>query len=376
MNTSVSVDLGDRSYDIHIGRHLLGRAGSLVGPLLGASRVFVVTDENLARLHLGSLTASLEAAGIDHACAVLPPGEATKSFGELERLLDLMLAARCERSTPIVALGGGVIGDLAGFAASILLRGVPFIQVPTTLLAQVDSSVGGKTAINAARGKNLVGSFYQPRLVLADVDALATLPEREVKSGYAEVVKYGLIDDAPFFAWLETNGAALLGGDAECRAVAVTACCRAKARIVAADEREEGGRVVLNLGHTFAHALETEAGFGTLLTHGEAVSLGLVFAFDLSVRLGLCPPADLERLVAHLAALAMPVRLPPLPGRLWQSERLLAHFASDKKVKDGRVPFVLAKRIGQSFLCREVPPVTVRAVLDDAIRTAAEGGAP
>jgi 3-dehydroquinate synthase len=277
-----------------------------------------------------------------------------------------MLAARCERTTTVVALGGGVVGDVAGFAASILLRGLPFVQIPTTLLAQVDSAVGGKTGINTARGKNLIGSFHQPRLVLADTDLLATLPDRQVKSGYAEVVKTALIDDARFFAWLEANGAALLAGDGRRRARAVLRCCAAKARIVAADEREEGARALLNLGHTFAHALEAESGYGDLLTHGEAVSIGLVLAFALSVRLGLCPPADAARLKAHLAHLAMPVGLPPLPGRAWQADRLIGHLAGDKKVRDGRAAFVLARGIGQAFVCRAVPEAAVKAVLDDA----------
>jgi 3-dehydroquinate synthase len=375
ITSPISVALGDRSYEIHIGRRLLGQAGTLIKPLLATPKVFVVTDENVARLHLEALAASLDAAGIEHAYAILPPGEATKNFAELERLLDAMLAARSERGTPIVAFGGGVVGDLAGFAASVLLRGVPLVQMPTTLLAQVDSSVGGKTGINTRRGKNLIGSFHQPRLVLADVDVLATLPEREVKSGYAEIVKYGLIDDPGLFAWLEANGARLLAGDADRRASAVLACCQAKARIVGIDEREAGGRTLLNLGHTFAHALEAEAGYGIRLTHGEAVSIGLVLAFDLSTRLGLCPPADLARLVAHFEALTMPVRLPALDGRRWEAERLVEHLASDKKVRDGRVTFVLAKGIGRSFLCREVPPAAVRAVFEDAVRAAVEGEA-
>ena len=362
------LDLGPRSYDIHIGSRLLGRAGPLMRPLLVAPRVFIATDETVARLHLAGLQASLAAAGIAQQTMVLPPGEQSKGFATLERLLDGMLEAGCERATTVIAFGGGVIGDLAGFAASILMRGVPFIQIPTTLLSQVDSSVGGKTGINTPRGKNLVGSFYQPRLVLADIDLLATLPARELASGYAEVVKYGLIDDAPFFAWLEGNGAALLAGDAEARRHAVRVSCAAKARIVAADEREAGGRALLNLGHTFGHAMEAEAGFGEALHHGEAVAIGMVLAFDLSVRLGLCPPPDLARLRRHLDGSGLPTRLPP---GSWDADRLLDHFARDKKVKDGRVAFILTRGIGRAFQTSEVPADLLRAVVADAVAEAA-----
>ena len=269
--------------------------------------------------------------------SVLPAGEQTKSFRHLESLLDAMLEARCERGTTIVAFGGGVIGDLAGFAASILLRGVPFMQIPTTLLSQVDSSVGGKTGINTEQGKNMVGSFYQPRLVLADIGVLASLPERERRAGYAEVVKYGLIDDPAFFAWLEGNAAALLAGDVDIGRQAVHDQLRGQGPH--RRRRRTGGRAagLLNLGHTFAHALEAEGGYGELLLHGEAVSIGLVLAFELSVRLELCPPADLDRLRLHLTALGLPVDLPPPGKRSWKAGRLMDHFASDKKVQDGRV---------------------------------------
>ncbi|MDR3437013.1 3-dehydroquinate synthase [Telmatospirillum sp.] len=367
MIAPITVALGDRSYDIHVGPGLLAVAGTLMLPLLPSRRVFVVTDETLEGLHLEALKESLDAAGIENHGVVLPAGEQTKSFAHLESLLDAMLEARCERSTTVVAFGGGVIGDLTGFAASVLLRGVPFVQIPTTLLSQVDSSVGGKTAVNTRQGKNLVGSFYQPRLVLADVDVLATLPPRELKAGYAEVVKYGLIDEPAFFDWLEINAAALLAGNRSASVRAVETCCRAKARIVGGDERESGQRGLLNLGHTFAHALEAEGGYGELLLHGEAVSIGLRLAFDLSVELGLCPPADRDRLLRHLSALTMPVDLPPLPDRSWDADRLVAHFGKDKKVKDGRVTFVLAHGIGQAFLSPDVPAEAVKSVLAAAI---------
>jgi 3-dehydroquinate synthase len=374
MIETLRLDLGPRSYDIQVGSGLLADAGSLMRPLLAAPRVFVVTDRNVERLHLARLSASLDAAGLAHPTIVVEPGERAKSFQQLEQLLEQLLAAGCERSTTLVAFGGGVIGDLVGFAASILLRGVPFIQIPTTLLAQVDSSVGGKTGINSTTGKNLVGSFHQPRLVLADIDMLGTLDARDLRSGYAEVVKYGLIDDPGFFAWLEAHAAALLAGDQTARRHAVLTSCAAKARIVGADEREGGVRALLNLGHTFAHALEAETGYGDALRHGEAVSIGLVLAFAVSARLGLCPADDVGRLRRHLESIAMPVALPALPGVRWTVEGIERHFVHDKKVKDGRVAFVLARGIGQAFQAREVPADMVRAVLEDAVAATAHGG--
>jgi 3-dehydroquinate synthase len=367
---TIPVALGERSYDILVGAGLLDQAGVRLLPHLNSSKVFVVTDDTLEGLHLDRLKDSLDDAGIENHGVVLPAGEQTKSFAHLESLLDAMLEARCERGTTIVAFGGGVIGDLTGFAASILLRGVPFVQIPTTLLSQVDSSVGGKTAINTRQGKNLIGSFYQPRLVLADISLLSTLPAREVKAGYAEVVKYGLIDEPAFFDWLEMNAAAVLAGHPEAAVKAVETSCRAKARIVAGDERESGQRALLNLGHTFAHAFEAEGGYGELLLHGEAVSIGLGLAFDLSVELGLCPAADRDRLRRHLAGLGMPVDLPPLPNGEWRADRLMEHFAKDKKVKDGRVTFVLARGIGRSFLSADVPAQAVESVLGAAIERA------
>jgi len=355
------VELAERGYDIHIGTGLIDRAGELMAPVMRSKRAFIVSDDQVAPLYLGRLEASLDAAGIGHTAKVLPAGEGTKTFSHLEALMDAMLAAKVERSTMVVALGGGVIGDLAGFAAAICLRGVDFVQIPTTLLAQVDSSVGGKTGINARQGKNLIGSFHQPRLVLADIAALDTLPRRQVLAGYAEIAKYGIIGDEPFFAWLEDNGAKVVDGDEAARRHAVAVSCRAKATIVGADERESGDRALLNLGHTFGHALEAEIGFSDELLHGEAVAIGMVIAMRLSVALDLAPEADAQRLERHLGDLGLPTGLPP--QRHWDVDRLLHHMAGDKKVADGKVTFVLAHGIGRSFLARDVPAEAVRTVL-------------
>ena len=356
--TEIRVELGARGYDILVGSGLMDDAAQHLARVIAEKRVFVVTDENLARTHWPRLERALAEAGIDRPHIVLPPGEHTKSFAQLERLLDSLLAHKPERRSILVALGGGVIGDLVGLAASLLLRGVDFVQIPTTLLAQVDSAVGGKTGIDTRHGKNLVGSFHQPRLVLADLDALATLPARELHAGYAEVVKYGLIDDAAFFAWLEANGAAVLSGDRTAQAHAVVTSLKAKARIVAADEREGGVRALLNLGHTFGHAIEAALSFDSLL-HGEAVGLGLGLAFDLSVRLGLCPASDAGRVRAHLAQTGLPTRIPQgLPAG-----RLIELMGQDKKVAGGRITFILARGIGQSFVAREVPLASVREAL-------------
>jgi 3-dehydroquinate synthase len=365
----VRLDLAERSYDIHIGGGLLARAGELIAPLLRQKRLFVVADRQVAELHLAPLLAALHGSGIATEHYLVPPGEAAKSFAQLEELIEAILATAPERSTTLLAFGGGVVGDLTGFAAAILLRGVPFVQMPTTLLSQVDSSVGGKTAINSRHGKNLIGAFHQPKLVLADIDLLATLPARELASGYGEVMKYGLIDDAPFFAWLEQNGKALLAGDAEARRQAVHHSVCAKARIVAADERESGRRALLNLGHTFGHALEAETGFSQVLLHGESVALGCLMAFDLSARLGLCPPADFERLRRHLEAVGLPTRLPRLAAG-WDAERFHGHFAHDKKVADGRLTFILARGIGDSFISRDVPAAALRALVADWVKGA------
>ena len=363
---TLRVELGERGYDILVGADLIAHAGRHMKPVLPRPRVVVITDETVAKLHLAALTASLDQAGIAHGTIVLPAGEATKDFAHLERLIEELLGQRVERSTMLVALGGGVIGDISGFAASIALRGLDFVQIPTTLLAQVDSAVGGKTAINTKRGKNLVGAFHQPRLVLADTGALSTLPKRELLAGYAEVVKYGLIDDAPFFAWLEENGPALIAGDASLLRHAVARSCAAKARIVAMDERETGPRALLNLGHTFGHALEAEAGYGGSVLHGEAVAAGMVMAFDLSVRLGLCPAEDAARVRRHLAAVGLPTGAQILGPAGRNADRLIDHMRQDKKVKDGRVTFILARGIGKSFIAHDVELDEVRRMLDSA----------
>jgi len=360
---TLSVALAERSYDIHIGPGLIDRAGELMLPVMRGKRAFVVTDDSVAPLYLNRVLAALSREGIDHLHTVLPHGESTKDFPHLEALVDAMLEARCERSTMVVALGGGVVGDLTGFAASILQRGLDFVQVPTTLLAQVDSSVGGKTGINTRHGKNLVGAFHQPRLVLADTSALTSLPRRQVLAGYAEVVKYGCIDEPEFFSWLEENGFQVIVGEEKARRHAVAVSCRAKARIVAEDEREGGVRALLNLGHTFGHALEAETGFGGELLHGEAVAIGMVMAFRLSARLGLAPAEDAARLERHLAKVGLPTGLNR--NRAWDVDRLLHHMAGDKKVKDGKVTFVLARGIGQSFLTRDVPEQALREMLQD-----------
>lgn len=368
---TIRVDLAGRSYDIAIGPGLIDQTGALCRPLLAAPRVTIVSDETVAPLYGARLAASFDKAGIKTASVTVPAGEGSKEFSAFGRLMNELLDKRPDRKTTLVALGGGVVGDLTGFAAAVLLRGVDFIQIPTTLLAQVDSSVGGKTGINTRHGKNLVGAFYQPRLVLADTDVLDTLPKRELLAGYAEVAKYGLIDAPAFFDWCEVNGAAVLAGDAAKRTYAIEQSCLAKARIVAADERETTDlRALLNLGHTFGHALEAETGFGSELLHGEAVGTGMVMAFDLSARLGLCPPADAERVRRHLGSVGLPMRLRAIGGdnrRKWDAARLIDHMRGDKKAADGRLTFVLVRGIGKAFVSREVDEKALRGMLDDAI---------
>jgi 3-dehydroquinate synthase len=363
----IAVALGPRSYDILVGRNLINNAAAHIGPLLGRRHVVIVTDAHVARLHLEPLEQALKAGGIAVDSVILPAGEATKSFVELERLCGLLLELKVERTSTLVALGGGVIGDLTGFAAAIVLRGISFVQIPTTLLAQVDSSVGGKTGINMPHGKNLVGAFYQPRLVLADTGTLDTLKRRELLAGYAEIVKYGLIDEPDFFTWLETNGVDVIEGDEAARRHAIGVSCRAKARIVGADERESGARALLNLGHTFGHALEAECGFSDELLHGEAVAIGMVMAFDLSATLGLCLQEDAARVQRHLASVGLPTSPLALQGRVWTAERLIEHMGRDKKVKDGRIGFVLARGIGRCFHPAEVDPAALSASLNAAI---------
>jgi 3-dehydroquinate synthase len=363
----LTVDLGQRSYDILVGEGLAAAAGRHLRGVLSQPRTIIVTDSNVAPLYLGQVEASLDEAGIAHDALVLPAGEATKDFAHLEDLTDKLLEARVERNTTLIALGGGVIGDIVGFAAAITLRGVPFVQMPTTLLAQVDSSVGGKTGINSRHGKNLVGAFYQPRLVIADTGTLDTLPRRELLAGYAEVAKYGLIDSPEFFAWLEARGDKLVAGDTEARRHAVITSCTAKAAVVAEDERETGRRALLNLGHTFGHALEAETGYGAALLHGEAVAIGMVMAFDLSVRLGLCPAEDAGRVRRHLADMGLPVGLDGLAAPSWSAERLLTHMGLDKKVHDGRLTFILTRGIGQAFITGDVAEEALGAALEEAL---------
>ncbi len=369
--STVKVDLAGRAYDIVIGPGLVDKVGELSAGLVPSRRVIVVSDETVAPLYGARVCASFAKAGIEAAILTVPAGEGSKDFGGFGRLMNQLLDARPDRKTVLVALGGGVVGDLAGFAAAVLLRGVDFIQVPTTLLAQVDSSVGGKTGINTRHGKNLVGAFYQPRLVVADTGALDTLPRRELLAGYAEVAKYGLIDDPAFWAWCEQNGAAVLDGDAGKRTYAIEQSCRAKARIVAADERETTDlRALLNLGHTFGHALEAETGFGPDLLHGEAVGAGMAMAFDLSAMLGLCPKEDAMRVRRHLASVGLPVRLRAIGGdnrRSWNAARLIEHMRGDKKAEAGRLAFILARGIGNAFVTREVDERTLGALLDQAI---------
>jgi len=351
---TVTVDLADRRYDIVVGEDVFARSGELMAPVLRQKRVIVITDENVGKLHLDTLTMSLDRAGIAHEAIVLPAGEQTKDFGHLEDLMNRILDAGIERRTTLVALGGGVIGDITGLAAAIALRGIDFIQIPTTLLAQVDSSVGGKTGINTRHGKNLVGAFHQPRLVIADTSILDTLPERELLAGYAEVVKYGLLGDAEFFRWLEGNGAAVRDGDPDARRHAVVESCRAKAAIVAADERETGQRALLNLGHTFGHALEAETGMGDTLLHGEGVAIGMALAFDLSVQLGHCAAVDADLVRRHLAAIGLPTTPAHALGNIWSGKALIDHMATDKKVEDGMLTFILARGIGDAFISRDV----------------------
>ncbi|NNC73692.1 MAG: 3-dehydroquinate synthase, partial [Sphingomonadaceae bacterium] len=325
----------------------------------------IIADENVAPTHLVTLRSSLTAAGIESETIVLPAGESTKSWDHLESLTDRLLEIGIERGEHIVALGGGVIGDLTGFAAAILKRGCGFVQIPTTLLAQVDSSVGGKTAINSRAGKNLVGAFHQPGFVLIDPNVLATLPPREMRAGYAEIVKYGLIDDAEFFEWCEANGGALLSHDKDAQHEAIARSVASKARIVAEDERElSGKRALLNLGHTFGHALEAETGFSEALLHGEAVAAGITLAFRYSVRLGLCEPADAERVAAHFSRVALPSDLESA-GVTASGADLIAHMAHDKKMIGRTLPFLLTKGVGQTFLSRDVQLDDVAAFLNE-----------
>jgi 3-dehydroquinate synthase len=369
MTEKVHVALGERSYDVHIGAGLLDRAGELLAPAAGktarAGPLPVVTDQNLATLHYPRLAGSLEGSGFSPAPIVLPAGEQTKSFVYLEQLIDALLALEIERGGLIVAFGGGVIGDLTGFAAGVLKRGIAFAQLPTTLLSQVDSSVGGKTAINTPRGKNLVGVFHQPRIVIADIATLETLPKRELLGGYAEVMKYGLLGDPEFFSWLESNAEKALAGDQAAMARAVTHSVEMKAGIVGRDEREQGERALLNLGHTFGHALEAATGYADRLTHGEGVALGCVLAFKLSTRLGLCPPDDAARVEAHLSRAGFRTSVAQVPGGAPHPSTLLSHMRHDKKASGGRLTFILARGIGKAFIAKDVKEEDVLEVLKE-----------
>jgi 3-dehydroquinate synthase len=365
---AVRVALGARAYDVLIGPGLLAGAASLIDRRLGARRCAVVTDENVAAWHLDPLVSSLKGLGRHAGSVVLRPGEATKSFGELGPLCERLLEMGLERGDLVVALGGGVIGDLAGFAASILRRGVRYVQIPTTLLAQVDSSVGGKTGINTPQGKNLAGTFHQPSLVLADISALATLPGRELRSGYAEVVKYGLLGDAAFFGWLEQNWRDVLALDAAALARAIGRSVEMKAEIVARDETENGERALLNLGHTFAHALEAWTGYSDRLLHGEAVAIGVCLAFRLSEELLLCPPMTAARVSAHLEAAGLPTRIAGIPGGdEADATQLVRLMGQDKKVRDGRLTLILARGVGHAFSTDHVDATRVREFLASEI---------
>ncbi len=350
----VDVDLGPRSYAIHIGEGLLARTGEIISPLLARKKTVIVTDENVAELHLAALQKSLDAVQIEHAAIILPPGETTKSYEKFQFLCDELLENDVERKDIIIAFGGGVIGDLAGFAAAVLRRGVNFIQIPTSLLAQVDSSVGGKTGINSRHGKNLIGAFHQPLAVIADIALLDTLPKRELAAGYAEVAKYGLLGDAGFFKWLEDNADALFVGDGQVRIKAISKSCEAKADIVARDEKEQGVRALLNLGHTFGHALEGATGYSQRLLHGEGVAIGTVLAFRFSESSGLIEQGAARRVESHFSSVGLPTTLADIPGDLPDAETLVNFMRQDKKASGGKLVFILARQIGDTFVAKDV----------------------
>ena len=360
--TRVPVALGERSYEIVIGAGLLARTGDLLRSVLPKARAAIVTDETVAKIHLPALQASLAAAGLESRAIVIPPGEGSKSFPVFEEVVNGVIGGRFERGDAVVALGGGVVGDLSGFVAGVVRRGMRFVQIPTSLLAQVDSSVGGKTGINVWQGKNLVGVFHQPDLVVADTDVLDTLSPREFRAGYAEVAKYGLIDDPDFFTWLESNWFNVFTGGAA-RTHAIATSCRSKAAIVARDEKETGDRALLNLGHTFGHALEGATGYSSRLVHGEAVAIGMVLAHDFSVRMNLMGPEDAIRVRRHLETVGLPTRLDQVPGGLPDADGLMTLIAQDKKVSRGALTFILTRGIGRSFIARDVPPEAVRHFL-------------
>ena len=369
MTHTIPVNLGARSYDVHVGPGLLSEAGARIAHFAPTQRVFVVTDQNVARLHLETLSASLATAGLAIHGVKLPAGEQSKSFDGLEQVLRALLQLGINRKDLVIAFGGGVIGDLTGLAAGLVKRGVDFVQIPTTLLSQVDSSVGGKTAIDTPEGKNLVGLMHQPRLVLADTDVLATLPERERRAGYAEIVKLGLISDAQFFDWCEANIAAIVAGDPEALATAIAKAVAFKAGVVERDETEQGERALLNLGHTFAHALEGHAGYDGQLLHGEAVAAGMGLAFALSATLGLCSEAEAKRVRAHMREAGFITDLRELPGAPFDVERLMQLAAADKKAQAGKLTFILARAIGRAFIEPDTPADVVRELLQTETRS-------
>jgi 3-dehydroquinate synthase len=358
----VKVALDARAYDIVIGRGLLASLGARITTLKPQAKVAIVADEVVASLHLLAATAALSEAGISSVSIVVPQGERSKSFATFERVCDELIAAKIERGDLVVALGGGVVGDLAGFASAVVRRGLDCVQVPTTLLAQVDSSVGGKTAINSSHGKNLIGAFHQPILVVADTAILDTLPERQFRAGYAELAKHGLLGDAAFFSWLETNAKDVFAGK-PAREHAIATSCRMKADIVARDERENGDRALLNLGHTFGHAFEAAAGFSDRLLHGEAIALGIVCAFQFSAKHGLAPHADAARVINHFAGVGLPTRMAEIPGPAPSADRLMDLMAQDKKVKRGKLTFILVRGIGAAFIAPDVDAADVRTFI-------------
>ncbi len=363
MSRTVHVGLEGRNYDVEIGPGLLDQAGARIAPLLKRKRTAIVSDETVWALHGERLTASLEAAGITCPSVIVAPGEQTKSWEGLAEVSDALLALELDRGDLVTAFGGGVVGDLAGFAASIYKRGIDFVQIPTTLLAQVDSSVGGKTAIDTPRGKNLIGAFHQPKLVLADLDVLGTLSDREMRAGYAEIIKYGLLGDFAFFEWLEANSAAVLAREPDALAYAVARSVEMKAEIVIEDEKEAGRRALLNLGHTFGHALEAETGFGGELLHGEAVAAGSAIAFRFSAAQGLCSSQDAQRAEAAIAAAGLPVTLAEVSAEPFVADTLVRHMGQDKKAEGGKLTFILARALGDTFVAKDVSADAVRDFL-------------
>ncbi len=367
----VHVDLGARAYDVLIGPGLLPQSGALIAPFLTRPKVAIITDENVGALHLDTLRSGLEKNGISSESLMLPAGEATKSWSHFERAVEWLLEQKIERNDVVIAFGGGVMGDLVGFAAAVLRRGVRFVQIPTSLLAQVDSSVGGKTGINAPQGKNLIGAFHQPTLVLADIDVLGTLSERDYLAGYGEVVKYALLGDHNFFQWLEGNASRAAGGDMQARITAVKRSVQMKAEIVVRDEIEQGDRALLNLGHTFCHALEAATGYSDRLLHGEGVAVGCALAFELSARMGLCSQEDPSRVRAHLRDMKMKIDLSDIKGDFPDPEGMMNLMGQDKKVVDGQLRFILARGIGDAFVTADVPRDAVLSVLNDALASRA-----